>query len=110
MKSLTKYQIPFELSTGHQIREKLWHHNDTNMIERDNVPFTDTLRYVSYDESYRSNSVHVTMKRTDGSNVFMFFADFSKLLKILRDGEVTGEWAFIKRGPKFGCYLINHIP
>lgn len=110
MKPLTKYKILFDITTGDMVREKNYYDTDADIVERDNIPFHDTLRYVEYDVNDRTKSVFVKMIRTDGSHVFMFFSDFAALIPLMRDGTITGEWAFVKRGPKFGCYMINHIP
>lgn len=105
MKPITKYQVPFDLD-GHQCREE----SDIFPCQmRDNIPFIDTMTYQDYGISARSKSVHVNMRRADGTTVIVFFADFAQLIPLLIDGKVTGEWAFIKRGPKYGCYMINHI-
>jgi hypothetical protein len=113
MKALTKYQVPFSVQNGNQMREaNTWGGKlDPSAVMKDNIPFTDTLKYIEYDENYRTKSVYVKMQRmVDGSHVYLFFSDFSTLIPLLNNGEVTGEWAFIKRGPKYGCYMIQHIP
>lgn len=111
MNPITTYQVPFN-QDGDQCREepRIWQGQQSYICQmRDNIPFVETLEYIGYAKSH-TGGVYMTLQRITGGKVHFFLADFATLIPLMNNGRIRGEFAFIKRGPKYGCYMLNNPP
>jgi len=97
------YKIPFD-AQGNQLTyyHPRWDH-DVTLV--DNFKFTDTL---TLDGMSRGQSAaHFQMKRKDGTQVTVFMTDLCDMIPKFCNGEITGEFTFVKRGQNYGCALLT---
>lgn len=102
------YKIPFDKRNGNLLGYvSSYEERVTGVDWRDNVPFTDTLLFVTFARG--RSAAHALFLRSDGTQVQMFLADLEDVLKrgVGPTGRVTGRWMFCKRGQNYGVCLVK---
>jgi hypothetical protein len=97
------YQIPFDKDGNQMGYAARWHEIEW----RDNTPFIDTLTYVGFSRGRSAATLH--FERSDGTGVEFFMTDFDAIVLLLRDGKLTGTFAFVKRGQNYGCHMLQEV-
>jgi len=95
------YQIPFN-KDGDQL-----HYPDRwqNAEMRDNFEFEDTLTFETYERG--RSAAYFIFKRSTGEKVTFFMTDFCGIVNHMRNGKVSGNFTFTKRGMNYGTKMLT---
>lgn len=106
-------KVPFDSSTGDMLEysptDQVWNYSSKMYVPvlwKDNYAFKDTLEYEGYERG-RSSCIIKFRCVTVNNRVRMFMTDFDNVVRMMKDGKVTGEWTFAKRGANFGVMLAK---
>ncbi|MFK3741050.1 hypothetical protein [Massilia sp. TN1-12] len=97
-KKVGDYKIPFD-KAGNQLHYEGYGNTDW----RDNAPFEDTLTYEGF--SHGRSAAYFHFKRKDGAGVTVFMKEMSEMIPRLVNGQISGTFAFVKRGKNYGCTM-----
>lgn len=108
-KKVGAYDIPFDKDGNQQhFPESYWEgqwgtpdHRKVGPKWEPNAEFEDTLTYVTYERG--RSAAYFKFRRSNGTIVCVFMAEMNILIPRMVNGQVTGKFAFVKRGQNYGC-------